>query len=132
MFPGRLSKQVRTPSQHIDSRPSWRFSTVDREGPFAWPSGQDIELDIVQKLHSFDSMEWSEIRGKHHHAISVNSLSRAAQERLLAIRQDDIDEVFSFHLKGKSRIFCIRDRHIAKLLWYDPEHRVCPSKLKHT
>lgn len=125
-------KQVRTPLQQTDSKPSWRFSTVDKDGPFPWPAGANTELEIVKKLHSFDSMEWSQIEGRQHHSISVDGLSKAAQKRLQQIKQDDIDEVFSFHLRGKPRIFCIRDRHIAKLLWYDPEHQVCPSEKKHT
>lgn len=123
---------VRMTSALMDLKPSWRFSTVDKGGPFAWPIGQKEELEIVGKLHHFDSMLWSEIEGDDHHFINIGSLSKEAQQRLQDIKQDDVDEVFSFHLKGKPRIICIRDRHIAKLLWFDKEHKVCPSKKKGT
>lgn len=126
------NKSARANIAQTDSKPSWRFSTVDKNGPFAWPIGKDKELEIVGKLHNFDSMEWSEIVGSDHHSISVIKLSNEARDRLTAIQQDDIDEVFSFHLQGKPRIICIRDRNIAKLLWYDPEHKVCPSNKKNT
>ncbi len=125
-------KEVRSNSALLDSKPSWRFSTVDRNGPFAWPIGTKQELEIVGKLHSFDSMEWSNIEGPDHHFIDLSKLSIQAKDRLQQIKQDDIDQVFSLHLQGKPRIICIRDRHIAKLLWFDPEHQVCPSKKKHT
>lgn len=108
------------------------FYRVDKGGPFSWPAGTNTELDIVKKLHSLDSMEWAKIEGKQHHSISIDRLSKVARERLQQIKQDDIDEIFSFHLQGKPRVFCIRDRHIAKLLWYDPEHQVCPAKKKNT
>lgn len=125
-------KTVKTPVQQSETKPAWRFSTVDKDGPFAWPAGTNKELEIVKKLHSFDSMEWSKIEGKQHHSIPVENLSKEAKKRLQQIKQDDISDVFSFHLQGKPRIICIRDRHIAKLLWFDPEHKVCPSKKKHT
>ena len=125
-------RNVRINPAQIDSKPSWRFSTVDKSGPFAWPIGSQEELEIVAKLHHFDSMQWSDIEGTDHHSIDVDKLSKEAKKRLQQINQDDIDEVFSFHLKGKPRIICIRDRHIAKLLWFDKEHKVCLSKKKNT
>lgn len=112
--------------------PSWRFSTVDKGGPFPWPKNKDEELLIVQKLHDFDSMMWSRIEGPDHHAISQESLSKEARQRLEEIGQDDIDEVFSFHFSGKKRIIGIREFGAIRLLWWDPEHGVCPSVKKHT
>ncbi len=127
----RHEKNVRSSSPQIDPYPSWRFSTVDKNGPFAWPKGDPIELEIVKKLHDFDSMKWSEIVGRDHHSLSPDSLSGEATRRLQEIgRDDDIDSVFSFHLQGEPRIICIRDRNVAKLLWFDSEHKVCPSKKK--
>lgn len=129
---GHDSKKVKSVAQSPDRSPSWRFSTVDRGGLFAWPCNDKAELEIVQKLRDLDSMRWSEIEGKTHHSIQKSSLSKEAQNRLDEIKQDDIDEVFSFHLGGKERIFCIRVGGVAKLLWHDPKHQVCPSKKKHT
>ena len=128
---GRNVRMEVTPD-YDSEKPSWRFSTVDRGGPFAWPIGSKDELKIVEKLHAFDSMRWSEILSKQHHRISIESLSKDAQLRLQEIKLDDIDFVYSFRLQGKPRIFCIRDGSVAKLLWFDPEHQVCPSTKKRT
>lgn len=129
-------KTVKTnKSQDIqrEGRPSWRFSTVDKEGPFAWPKGKPEEAAIVEKLHAFDSMLWSDIQGKQHHFLSASSLSKQAKDRLEAIQKDDeIENLFSFHLQGKPRIVCIRHNDLALLLWHDPEHLVAPSQKKHT
>ncbi len=120
-------------SSSYDGRPSWRFSSVDRAGPFPWPKGQREELEIVEKLHAFDSMSWNDIAGKQHHFLSPSSLSSEAKRRLEEIQRDDeIDNIFSFHLQGKPRIVCIRHQDLALLLWYDPEHKVAPSTLKNT
>lgn len=107
----------------LHGRPQWTF---------AWPKSEQGELDILQKLHGFDSMAWPEIEGPDHHAIDVGKLSGEARKRLEQIGQDDISEVFSFHFSGKSRIIGIRDGSAVKLLWWDAEHQVCPSPKKHT
>lgn len=126
------NKSVRSADIAPPPTPSWRFSTVDRDGPFAWPIGTQVELGILQRLREFDTMRWPEIEGPDHHAIAVSKLSKIARDRLSAIKQDDLDEVFSFHFAGRPRIIGIRDRNAVKLLWWDPEHQVCPSIKKHT
>ncbi|MBX9298236.1 hypothetical protein K5M33_14105 [Chromobacterium vaccinii] len=118
--------------QSTNGYPSWRFSTVDRTGPFAWPIGQEIEVKILAKLHQFDSMKWPTIEGDDHHFIETKRLSKEAQDRLADLKQDDVDGVFSFHFSGKRRIIGIRSGDIVKLLWWDPEHKVCVSHKKHT
>lgn len=128
-------KQVRIPAQHQsgDGRPSWRFSTVDLGGPFPWPKGQPTEAGIVEKLHSFDSMRWSEIKGQEHHFLSPDTLSKAAKDRLETLeREDEIENLFSFRLQGRIRVICIPHNDVAQLLWYDPEHQVSPSHRRHT
>lgn len=127
------SKKVELPKQNYSPKPSWRFSTVDLNGPFAWPKGKKKESEIICKLHSFDGMLWSDLLGKQHHSLSPSSLSRVAMKRLKEIEMDDeLDNLVSLRLQGKPRIICIRDRNIAKLLWFDQNHEVCPSKKKHT
>ena len=126
-------KDVRFGGISRELKPSWRFSTTDKNGRFAWPKGQEKESEIISKLHNFDSMKWSEIEGEDHHFLSLEKLSKDATERLSAIHKDDAaDMLFSFHLNGQERIICIRENNIGKLLWYDPEHGVCPSNKKYT
>ncbi|MGR2680062.1 hypothetical protein [Chromobacterium haemolyticum] len=126
------AKKVVVPAQVQLESPCWRFSSVDLGGPFPWPKGSTEELEILSKLHEFDSMRWTEIEGAKHHSISVDRLSRDAQKRLEEIQQNDIDELFSFRLTGPKRVFGIRLNGTVKLLWWDPEHKVCLSNLKNT
>lgn len=129
-------KTVKVQEHTHDSQPVWRFSTVDLGGPFKWPKNEAVELDIVGKLHQFDSMKWfgpGGIEGATHHLLLSSSLSIEAKKRLEDIkRDDDMENLFSFHLQGKPRIIAIKHSNVAKLLWYDPEHKVAPSSKKHT
>jgi len=132
----KVEKSVRVHEQTNDGKPVWRFSTVDLGGPFKWPKSEQTELEIVSKLHGFDSMTWhgqDGIEGKQHHFLSQSSLSKEAKQRLIDIKKDDdIDNLFSFHLQGQPRIIAVRHQNVAKLLWYDPEHKVVPSTLQRT
>jgi hypothetical protein len=126
-------KSVRFGPRIQTGKPVWRFSTVDKEGPFLWPRGSKNELQIVEKLHQFDSMSWSEIVGKSHHYLSASSLSSQAKKRLEEIELDDIEgSLFSFHIGGEPRFIAYKIRDVANLLWYDPKHEVAPSSKKNT
>lgn len=103
------------------------------DGPFGWDRLEKKVLNnILQKLKNFESMTWGEIEGRRHHSISKDTLSRTAQKRLEEIHMDDVDEVFSLAMGGTERIFGVRERNIFKILWWDPDHQVCPSSKKHT
>lgn len=124
--------EVKLQQQHV-GRPSWRFSTADKGGEFRWPDDPQILIEILIKLSSFDSMSWNAIEGRAHHFVSEESLSSSAIKRLSELQKDDlIEALFSFHLSGKKRILGIRYKDHVNLLWYDPDHKACPSTLKHT
>ncbi len=104
--------------------------------PFGWQEiGHEKLNEIRQKLSQFEAKSWSEIliKDKHwNHTISVDDLCKDAQDRLVQIDQDDVEELISLRLSGSERIWGIRDRDILKILWWDPDHQVCPSPKKHT
>lgn len=116
-----------------DTRPVWRFGIVDLEGPYGWAVATSPDLRaVLSSLRSFETMRWSEIEGKRHHFIAKSQPSKPSRDRLVAIKQDDIDQVFSLALGGLPRVIGIRDRWMFKILWWDPHHEVCPSTKKHT
>jgi hypothetical protein len=87
---------------------------------------------VIAKLHSFEKMNWEDIIRSGSHPIEVQKCDRTARERLLKIQQDDIDELMSFRISGKKRVWCIRDNNIMRVLWWDPNHEICPSLKAHT
>lgn len=133
--PGKHARAAAVPPPEHDGKPVWRFGQMDFGGPFSWAQADTETLaKVFKKLGNFETMTWSEIAidGKNsHHSISLEDCSTAAQNRATALNLA-VDQVFSFRLEGKVRVFGIRDRWICSLLWYDPKHAVCPSTLKHT
>ncbi|MCG6575067.1 hypothetical protein EGM97_10160 [Pseudomonas sp. AF32] len=113
---------------------SWRFSRADKGGPFAWSSLTDASdyKAVMERLHCFETMSLEEIAKSGSHDIELGRLSKDAQQRLQEIQQDDIDSLMSFRVTGPKRVFCIREREVMRVLWFDPDHQVCPAPKKHT
>jgi hypothetical protein len=133
--PGDDRKQARAQAHNVPSQtPLWAFRVVDLGGRWCWSALQrDDILLVFDKLKSYESMAWAQIEGPTgSHFVEVHKLSKPARERLVEIRQDDVDLLFSLRITGRQRVWGIRDGHVLRLLWWDPEHEVCPSHLKHT
>jgi len=132
----KIPKSAHDPQSYYNSKPAWRISMMEMEDPYGWHKIDATTLyKIRAHLKNLESMTWSDIlvkAKKQNHLISKNKISSNAQKRLLDIKQDDIDELLSLRLTGKERIYGIMEGGIAKLLWWDPFHKVCPSELRHT
>ena len=83
-------------------------------------------------LKNFETMLWNDILGRNNHAVLVSQISREAQVRLEDLKLDDNESLISLRLTGTQRIWGIRIGNILQLLWWDPNHEVCPSEKKHT
>jgi hypothetical protein len=113
---------------------AWRFSSADRNGKWAW-SNLDTPTKykkVIEKLHEFENYNINQLPSNGSHPIEINSLSKDAQKRLKDIQQDDLDELYSFRIMGRERVWCIQSANIMKILWWDPNHEVCASHKKHT
>jgi hypothetical protein len=114
-------------------RPAWRIGAMEMCDPFGWhalDAGQLLE--IRDKLKSFESMTWGAIIGPQSHGVSTESLCKDARDRLAALRLDELEELFSLRLSGKERIWGVLEHNVLILLWWDPDHQVCPSLKKNT
>jgi hypothetical protein len=83
-------------------------------------------------LKDFEGMLWSEIQGDRHHPIPITHICKDAKKRLAEIGKDDYQDLFSFSLSGKERLWGVRQLEAFYILWWDPLHSVCPSPKKYT
>ncbi len=76
-------------------------------------------------------MTWAEVLGsKHNHNVDIDRLCKAARERLVQLKQHDLDELLSLRLSGAERIWGILSEGVRTIIWWDPDHKICPSLLK--
>ncbi len=113
--------------------PVWRLSLLDLDGPWGW---RNIDAAAFFQIHArladCEKTTWHQLGLAGSHPIPKGDIIRAAQLRLQEIGQDDIDEIYSLRFTGRQRLWGIREEHVFKALWWDPEHEVCPSYKKHT
>jgi hypothetical protein len=101
--------------------------------PFGWHKiDGELLLEIHEKLRSFESMTLGEILGRNNHCVEVSQLCKRAKDRLAEMHLDDNDELLSLHLTGLRRVWGILEHNVVTLLWWDPNHEICPSPKKHT
>lgn len=101
--------------------------------PFGWHKVDAALIrELLQKLKSFESMTWGDILGRRHHLISTDDLCTDAKKRLAALNLDDLEQLVSLAIGGTERIWGVLEHNILTLLWWDPDHQVCPSPKKHT
>jgi len=144
----RKSKRVLAPKskplskknpRHVPSlesdlkKPAWQFHKIDWGGLWGWHKLEANKWqEILTKLGHFETRTWADIKsdGNNHVVVIQNSPNPEVLKRLAEIHQDDIDELFSLRLSGKERLWGILDNHILKILWWDMNHEVWPSKKK--
>jgi hypothetical protein len=112
----------------------WKVAEIDDNSPWGWNkiTCPDFLRNIWEKMRNFETMTWVDILGRNHHEIPVNNIIKQAQKRLEVLGHDDEETLVSFHITGQQRIWAIRSGEEAFLLWWDPNHEICPSYLRHT
>lgn len=116
--------------------PVWQLSKLDYGWEHSWDKiGRERwENTILPFLRNLETMSWHQIKtaaggktsGTNSHNIPIERLSKNARERLEAIQQDDIDDLFSLRFTGKGRIWGVKDRNILRIIWFDFDHAICP------
>lgn len=126
--------RVQSPGSTDHQTIAWQLHRVDHGGQWGWDlcHHQTFTDMILAKIKAFDQMTWHALASTGSHQVSLSDLCKEAQQRLSEIRQDDIDSLYSLRIRGKERIWGIREGRVLKILWWDPDHSVCPSQKRNT
>ena len=124
-----------TPKTIKDNNIVWDVSQIDDDGKWGWRriNCSFFFKEIWKKMRNFESTTWAQLEGTTHHMIPVSRIIASAQKRLEELGYDDENSLASFHINGKQRLWAIR-RSVNQfyLLWWDPEHEICPASKRHT
>lgn len=135
---GKKPSFGRDPNSCLQLKPAWQFNNRDIDHhKWGWGnlSADDFMEILNTSLCKFETMTWDEILktsggrkdGNNHHNVEIASCCSDAQKRLLELKMDDIDQLFSLRLDNKTRLWGIKDGGILRFLWFDKEHSVYPS-----
>jgi hypothetical protein len=129
---GKTPRAGGDPDDANRQTPVWSVSRFDHDGPWG-RNGCSPEAiiweTIFPKMVSYESMTWNDIlqNRKYNHSVEVDKMIKAARDRLMVLRMDEYEELFRFRLAGTGRVWGIRDGRVFQILWWDPDHKVCPS-----
>ena len=139
----RIEPQLRKRAKHQPLPPDetenqtiqWSFKFFDND--VKWHDDHYKETrfgEIAKKMQSYERMTWAEIRrdGVRDHAVRLDKLVIKAQKRLQRLKLDEWDFLWRLRFTGKQRLWGIKTGRIFLVLWWDPQHKVCPSRLKNT
>lgn len=114
--------------------PSWQISLLEMAGPYGWKKITPDHLTAVHdRLKNFESMTWQEIfKSNQNHSVKIDRLATDAKTRLEEMGQSDIEDLVSLRIASRPRIWGILENATLKIIWWDPEHVICPALKKHT
>jgi len=117
--------------------PEFKADLMDLEGPWNWSIDPKQLKELFLKIFDSQKLTWQSLRERGSHLVKTKNLCAEAQKRLMELQKGpledlDLEEIYSLRLTGKKRVWGIKDGNIFRLLWWDPEHEVCPSHKKHT
>ena len=128
---GKSPKTIPTPDRDSE-RVSWRFGYLDIDG--AWTCamlGQADAFRVKDGLLPYEQKTWMESVGTGsvgtQKRIPVADLGSDAQHRLEELELDDEDALVEFRISYSERVWGVRRNDVCYLLWWDPDHEVCPG-----
>ena len=112
------------------------MASLDLSGPFPWHVLERSKLlEIWRKLADFERLTWQQIlvdQNYRNHRVYFERLSSQARKRLEELGFDQVESLVSLRLSSRERVWGLLELATLTLLWWDPEHRVCPATLRHT
>lgn len=118
-----------------------RDVTGDDSCEWSWELPTSETFRLLDFLEEASHRTWGELLGdrtggrarhKKHHGHSIDSLPRAAVERLrrTGFLDHGEEELFRFRLDGKGRLWGYRSGPLFRVVWWDAEHKVYPTEPK--
>jgi hypothetical protein len=112
----------------------WRLARLDLDGEWGWRKlGAEQVERVLEQLKNFEGMTVGELFNRAgNKVIPATNICKEARDRLEEIQADDLDELWELRLTNKNRVWGSRTGHVYQVLWWDPDHTVCPAALRHT
>ena len=129
-------KQPVSHAQEVKKRKvKWCFELFD--GEIDWHDDSHDEesfREVAGLLKKYSPRTWGQIEQdrRRDHEVPINNLIRKAQNRAAELQIEDFGKLWRFRFDNLKRLWGIRDQHVFRILWWDPQHRICPSIKKHT
>jgi hypothetical protein len=119
------------PISYLHLKASWRVRHVQMATPYGWRELSPEQIVYVQsKLSAFESMTWKEIfvdAKKQNHAIEVGDLKCDKARKWMESNMKGQPTLWTLRFTGKQRVWGIFSEGAYQIVFWDPEHQICPT-----
>jgi hypothetical protein len=124
-------------SANSHERICWRFTHVDNGGPWGFSSVDGSALaEILGHLKKFESMTLNEVFHNGGYPGKDYDVDAIPNTRVLACLEAlglaDQTKIWVLRCGGKPRLYGFLLSNVFHVVFWDPEHEIWPSQLKHT
>jgi hypothetical protein len=135
----QVIKSAAPPEPINDKKFCWSASELDHEydGDWDWKLDPKEAADLLQLLEDMSQKTWQEVKDLRtgsnrrsrplHHDQPINSICLAARRRLAQL-QVAVESVFRLRKGNTIRVWGYLVGPVFHILWYDRDHKVCPSE----
>jgi len=129
----KIPLKLQDPISYDNMNFSWRVSNsyMDYKHPkFGWDKVPILYFlqKIVQRLQSYEGSIWHDVKRDHRcHPWGLDNIPKECYARLEE-RQIGVDELYQIPLGGIPRIIGYKLGSTFFLMWWDSEHKFCPTK----
>lgn len=123
----------------------FKHAQVNCDPRWAFRPATDEAAELLEFLRLMAQSTWAEIesmrtggkdRHKKHHDLEVDAPpfdSQAVRDLEKAkLGQEFGETMFRFRLSGEKRLWGFRNHATFHVVWWDPDHKVCPTEKNHT
>ena len=129
-FVSRMDRYAKWDDERKDILDAWSWGQVRDWTGRLWGE------TILPFSNSCEQKKWYELESEragsdHRHKIyPIAAICKEAKDRLLEIKLDDMEDIFRFRLGNKPRLYGFIIQHIFFVVWWDGDHRICPSDIQ--
>jgi len=132
---GAGAKRISLTSAPIrEERLTWQFGRFDPHGPFDKHIDGDGAASLLGLLGQIEGRTHAELFDTPGYRQTVgaaklipkDSLESKAVARLEHLELDDLDGLWEIRQSRTARVWVVRNRYLVHVLWWDPDHQVCP------
>ncbi len=131
-----VAKRPRTEQAPQPELQTVRYSFM-RFDPHRWYNSQyklSPFQEIAKCLKDYEHKTWRQVRAnfKRDHPIDPDRICTEAKHRLVGLKVEEMDELWSFRIDAKRRVWGARFGRTFFVLWWDPQHQVYPTEPSNT
>ena len=133
--PSTAKKATHAPREDAEHKTLvWSLQLFDKQEWYDESYKHAPFVDIAAHMRAYETRTWADIKSSsfRDHSVATKKLIPKARKRLQELRLDDLDELWRLRFTGKVRIWGIRMGREFRVLWWDPQHNICPAPKKHT